>query len=120
MGKKAAVENTIPILRVRDIHVSLHYYVNVLGFKQDFLEGTGDGAFAGLSRDGHALYITQADQGQWGTWVWMGVTDARAFHAEYVANGAKIRRELVNYPWALEMLVEDPDGNVLRIGSGPE
>jgi hypothetical protein len=25
-----------------------------------------------------------------------------------------------NFPWALEMQVEDPDGNVLRIGSEPK
>jgi hypothetical protein len=25
-----------------------------------------------------------------------------------------------NFPWALEMHVEDPDGNVLRLGSEPK
>jgi hypothetical protein len=25
-----------------------------------------------------------------------------------------------NFPWALEMQVKDPDGNVLRIGSEPK
>jgi len=31
-----------------------------------------------------------------------------------------IRSEPANLPWALEMQVEDPDGNVLRFGSDPE
>lgn len=33
--------------------------------------------------------------------------------------GAKIRHPPANYPWAYEMQVEDPDGNVLRFGSEP-
>jgi len=31
-----------------------------------------------------------------------------------------VRHPPTNYPWALEMQVEDPDGNVLRIGSEPK
>jgi hypothetical protein len=34
--------------------------------------------------------------------------------------GAKIRNPPNNFLWALEMQVEDLDGNVLRIGSDPE
>ena len=38
---------------------------------------------------------------------------------KYVALGVKIRMAPTNYPWALEMHVEDPDGNVIRFGSEP-
>jgi hypothetical protein len=38
---------------------------------------------------------------------------------ELRAAGARIRHEPTNYPWALEIQVEDPDGNVLRMGSEP-
>jgi len=34
--------------------------------------------------------------------------------------GVSIRLEPTNYLWALEMHVEDPDGNVLRFGSEPK
>jgi len=34
--------------------------------------------------------------------------------------GAIVRSEPENHPWALEMQIEDPDGNVLRFGSEPE
>ena len=53
-------------------------------------------------------------------WIWTGVEDVRALHAQYLASGAKIRNPPNNFAWALEMQVEDLDGNVLRIGSDPE
>jgi hypothetical protein len=51
--------------------------------------------------------------------VWIGVSDAGALHEEYRRRGAKIRHAPTNYSWAYEMQVEDPDGNVLRMGSEP-
>jgi len=50
----------------------------------------------------------------------VGVGDVRALHALYRERGATIQIEPTNFPWALELHVEDPDGNVLRFGSGPE
>ena len=46
--------------------------------------------------------------------------DAAAFADELRERGAKIRHPPTNYPWAYEMQVEDPDGNVLRFGSDPK
>jgi hypothetical protein len=40
-------------------------------------------------------------------------------HEEYRCAGAKTRNPPTNYFWALEMQVEDPGGDVLRIGSEP-
>jgi predicted enzyme related to lactoylglutathione lyase len=54
-----------------------------------------------------------------GAWVWIGVDDACRFHEELKAQGVAIRLPPTNYPWALEMQIEDPDGNVLRLGSEP-
>jgi hypothetical protein len=36
------------------------------------------------------------------------------------AKGAKIRHPPLNFPWALEMKVEDLHGHVLRFGSEPK
>jgi hypothetical protein len=44
----------------------------------------------------------------------------RRLHDQHVASGAKILNPPNNFEWALEMQVEDLDGNVLRIGSDPE
>ena len=35
------------------------------------------------------------------------------------ARGARFQEAPTSYPWAYEMRVEDPDGHVLRFGSGP-
>jgi hypothetical protein len=52
--------------------------------------------------------------------VWIDGVDVEKVYDEFRASGAMIRHQPTNYPWALEMQVEDPDGNVLRIGSDPK
>jgi catechol 2,3-dioxygenase-like lactoylglutathione lyase family enzyme len=105
-----------PVFPVRDLDASIDYYVRSLGFQVDFREGDG---FASVSRGNVGLFLCVGDQGHPGTWVWIGANDVDVLHREYRASGAKIRHPPTNYPWALEMQVEDPDGNVLRIGSEP-
>jgi len=105
-----------PILRVSDIAASVKYYVEALGFKQDW---EGPGPFCSVSRDRCCLFLSQGDQGHLGSWVWIGVNDAEALARECRERGARIRQEPVNFPWAYEMQVQDPDGNVLRFGSDP-
>jgi predicted enzyme related to lactoylglutathione lyase len=95
---------------------SLQYYVEVLGFRNaDW--GTED--FTTVNRDGAGIYLCRGGQGCSGTWAWIGVEDVQALYAEYQASGAKIHHAPRNYPWALEMHVEDTDGHVLRFGSEP-
>lgn len=112
-----AFEGVSPILRVRSLSESVDYYVRVLGFKLDWQDS---GLFASVSRGRCGLFLCEGGQGNLGAWVWIGVGDAEALHAEYLATGAKIRHPPTNYPWAYEMQVEDPDGNVLRMGSEPK
>jgi len=106
-----------PILRVENMQASLRFYVDVLGFKQASW-GTDD--FSHVSRDGRGIYLSRASQGQGRAWVWIGVEDVEKLHEAYKALGAKIILPPTNYPWALEMQIEDPDGNVLRLGSDPK
>lgn len=112
----ARFENSVPILRVRDLAASLDYYAKALGFHVDWEH---PGGMASVSRGGAAVMLCQGDQGQPGTWAWMGVTDAAALFNEYTSTGASIRHAPRNYPWALEFQVVDLDGHVLRIGSEP-
>lgn len=106
-----------PILNVTDLARSLKYYVDVLGFTN---AAWGGDDFTCVSRDDASIYLSQGDQGQPGTWVWVGVEDVEALHQEYLANGAAILHPPENLPWACEMKVEDPDGHVLRFGSEPK
>lgn len=106
----------VPIFPVRDLATSVDHYVRVLGFALDW---DYRGIFASVSRGGFRLFLCESDQGRPGTWAWIGVNDASELHEEYRAAGATIRHPPTNYSWACEMQVEDPDSNVLRLGSDP-
>ena len=108
-----------PIFPVTSLQASIEYYVKALGFKLDW-QWQDPGVFASVSRDRCCLFLCQGDQGHPGTWVWIGVNDAESLALEYRKTGAKFRHPPTNYPWAYEMQVEDPDGNVLRFGSDPK
>jgi hypothetical protein len=114
--ERTRFEHADPILSVRDMNVSVRYYVDVLGFTN---APWGNGDFTAVCRDGACIYLCRGEQGHPGTWVWVGVEDAATLYREYQASGARMRRELHNQPWALEFHAEDPDGHVLRFGSEP-
>jgi predicted enzyme related to lactoylglutathione lyase len=109
-------EHAEPIIRVSSMSRSLGYYVDVLGFTN--AEWGGDD-FTRVNRDNAGIYLSEGDQGNPGTWVWVGVEDVALLYEEYRKSGAKILHEPKNYLWAYEMKVEDPDGHVLRFGSEP-
>lgn len=110
-------EGVTPILRVRSLQASLDYYVSVLGFKIDW---HSPGIIASVSRDRCHIFLCEGDQGNPGSWVWIGVGDVEHLFEEYRARGAAVRNPPTNYSWACEMQIEDPDGNVLRLGSEPK
>jgi uncharacterized glyoxalase superfamily protein PhnB len=115
-SKRSAVvfECVSPILRVANLEARLAYYVDILGFKVNWLD---PGIMASVSRGRGSLMLCEGDQGHPGGWVWIGVSDADQLFQEYTASRATIRQPPTNYPWACEMQVLDPDGNVLRMGS---
>jgi catechol 2,3-dioxygenase-like lactoylglutathione lyase family enzyme len=107
----------VPVFRVKDVDASVAYYLEALGFHLRWRAGDG---FACVARDHCVIFLTDDKQSQGRMWVWIGVPDVRALHKQYLASGAKVRNPPSNFEWALEMQVEDLDGNVLRIGSDPE
>jgi predicted enzyme related to lactoylglutathione lyase len=109
-------ENCQPVLRVENMEASVRFYVGLLGFEN---AEWGSDDFTNVSRDQAGIYLCHADQGRGGAWAWIGVDDVQRLYEEYKARGVKIVMPPTNFPWALEMRVEDPDGNVLRLGSEP-
>lgn len=106
-----------PVLRITDLGASLRYYTDVLGFRIDWQDNDGS-SFASVSRDRCNLFLSVGDQGNPGSWMWIGASDVDALHEELTARGARVRQPPANYPWgSREMHVEDLDGNVLRFGS---
>jgi uncharacterized glyoxalase superfamily protein PhnB len=107
----------VPVFRVKDVSASITYYVSALGFELRWRANEG---FACVARDQCSIFLTNDNQSQPHMWIWIGVQDVRVLHSQYVASGANIRNPPNNFLWAVEMQVEDLDGNVLRIGSDPE
>jgi catechol 2,3-dioxygenase-like lactoylglutathione lyase family enzyme len=118
-NRSAAVrfEGAHPILRVENMEAALRFYVGVLGFKN---VSWGNDEFTSVSRDGAAIYLCRGGQGRGGAWLWAGVEDVEVLYEDLKARGIPIRMAPTNFPWALEMHLEDPDGNVLRLGSDPK
>ena len=116
-SERVRFEGAAPVLRVEDMNASLAFYVGLLGFKN---ADWGNNDFTHVSRDGAGIYLCRGDQGRGGAWVWVGVDDVAKLFEEFVARGVPIRMPPTNFPWALEMQIADPDGNVLRLGSDPK
>lgn len=108
------VECMFPVLPVADLQRSIRFYTDVLGFKHDW---SGD-VVGSVSRDGHALMLSQALPETARNWVWIGLEDATLFD-DWRSRGVKVRQEPQNQPWAYEMKFEDIDGNVLWLGTEP-
>ena len=115
-GPRIHFECCNPILRVENMSAALRFYVDGLGFTN--AEWGGDD-FTLVARDTAGIYLCLGDQGRGAAWAWVGVEDVDKLCAEFESRGVPIRMRPTNYPWALEMHVEDPDGNVLRFGSEP-
>jgi predicted enzyme related to lactoylglutathione lyase len=110
-------ENSQPILRVENMDAAVAFYTSVLGFT-NAPWGTDD--FTSVNRDRAGIYLCRGSQGRGGAWVWLGIDDVTVLHNELVHRGVPVMLPPTNFPWALEMHLQDPDGNVLRIGSEPK
>jgi uncharacterized glyoxalase superfamily protein PhnB len=106
----------VPILRVKDLQSSIGHYTRVLGFTLDWGH---EAVMASVSRGEASIMLCEGHQGNPGTWLWIGVSDAAQLFKEYSAAGATIPLQPTNYSWAYEFHVLDPDGHVLRFGSEP-
>jgi uncharacterized glyoxalase superfamily protein PhnB len=117
-----------PVLLVKNVVHSAHYYRDAMGFI--FPKFWGDPpSFVILRRDGMHLMLKQTDdaahvlcywtvsKGLWNIYFW--VSDADALHAEFVAKGAKIDYPVCDQPYGCrEFGVQDIDG--YDIGFGQE
>lgn len=112
------VENCIPILSVKDMKATRTFYVDLLGFEE---EDWGSDEFTSFRHSGSGFYASQGDQGNPGTWMWIGFDrDIFALYEELKAANVSISLPPTNFPYALEMIVYDPDGHVLRLGKEPD
>lgn len=107
------IENTIPVLAVADLAVSIRFYQS-LGFKIDWEAGD---IIASVSRDRHPIMLQRRDQPA-PAWVWIGCSSVTLlWEAVRQRSDIEILQRPTNQPWALEMKFHDPDKNVLWFGS---
>ena len=105
-----------PILYVSKIQASIAYYRDQLGFKFDWID---EGDFASVTRGDAQIFMCERCQGQAGSWLWVTTPDVDKLYTELKKRGAIIKSPPENKRWGVrEMLVADPDGNVLRM-AGP-
>jgi catechol 2,3-dioxygenase-like lactoylglutathione lyase family enzyme len=108
------------VLAVNDLAVSRRFYVEKLGFAEDFCV---DG-WAFLSRGacrlriGHCPAAQPMAQAQDHSWfAYLHVRDAAGFYAEVVANGVEIWHPLADKPWGMrEFAIVTPDGHRIVCG----
>ncbi len=108
------VECAVPILPVADLERSIRFYTGELGFRLDWRSGS----ICSVSRDGHPIMLSQGGAGRASCWVWIGL-ESDALFRQYRDRNVKVRQEPMNWSWGYEMKFEDPDGNVLWLGTEP-
>ena len=108
-------ESIVPILYSADVGRSIAYYMEQLAFDTKW---TWDDptTFGGVSRDCVQLFFCLKCQGRPGTWIAVNVENVDEYYETIKAKGAKISPPEDKEWFMKEMLVEDPDGHIIRFG----
>lgn len=111
-------ESVVPILYSTDIPRSISYYTEQLGFTGQWLWDDPP-TFGGVGLDCVRLFFCRNDQGNPGTWICINVDNVDEYYGIIKTRGAKILSAPEDKPWFMrEMLVQDPDGHIIRFGHG--
>jgi predicted enzyme related to lactoylglutathione lyase len=113
-------ESIVPILYSADVDRSINYYMNELAF-DDKWEWDHPTTFGGVNKGCVRLFFCLKDQGNPGTWLAINLDNVDEYYNIIKSKGAKILSPPEDKPWYMrEMLVEDPDGHIIRFGQGIE
>jgi uncharacterized glyoxalase superfamily protein PhnB len=107
------IENTIPVLAVRELGRSIAFFKDVLGFEVEW----NAGSICSVARDGCSIMLQVQDHAHPSS-VWVGL-DGDALFSQIQASNAKIVQLPSRKPWAYEMKIADPDGNIVWLGAAP-
>lgn len=113
-------ESIVPILYSSDVVRSINYYIEKLAF-DDKWQWDEPTTFGGVSKDCVRLFFCLNGQGSPGTWIALNVDNVDEYYELIKIRGAKIISPPGDKDWFMrEMLVEDPDGHIIRFGHGIE
>ena len=126
-GRDAVFRFSVPVLRVRDVGVTIAWYQRHLGFGSEPFPVNAPHEFAIIERDGVQLLVRHAvDTGHrarephtgWDLYIWVDGVDLGRLEESF-AQAREIVRPLSPMGESMaELEVRDPDGYVLCIG-GP-
>ena len=110
------------VLAVRDLRISTRYYIDVLGFRRDFGDGSDGWSF--LSRDAFKVMLGEcpdekpaSELGNHSYMAYVTVEGVDQFHADVVARGAEVTSPPADKPWGLrEFALRTPDGHRYTFG----
>jgi catechol 2,3-dioxygenase-like lactoylglutathione lyase family enzyme len=117
----AKIVQSRSVLAVRDLEVSTRYYVDVLGFERDPIDGPG---WSFLSKDAFKVMLGEcADETPAGelanhSWfAYLTVDGVDEYYRELAARGAMLSSAPSDKPWGLrEFGVSTPDGHRITCG----
>ena len=113
-------ESIVPILYSSDVSGSINYYLNQLAF-DDSWKWDDPITFGGVSKGCVRLFFCLKNQGNPGTWLAINLDDLDEYYEIIKTSGAKILSPPEDKEWMMrEMLVEDPDGHIIRFGRNIE
>lgn len=110
------------VLAVRDLEASTRHYIDVLGFKRDFGDGSDGWSF--LSRDGFKVMLgwcadekPATEVGNHSYVAYVLVEGVDQLYKEVVGRGAEATSRPTDKPWGLrEFALRTPDGHRYTFG----
>jgi len=110
------------VLAVRDLKKSTEFYIDILGFRRDFGDGSDGWSF--LSRDNFKLMLGEcpdekpaSELGNHSYVVYLIVEGLDQLRQEFSKRGAQVISEPRDEPWGLrEFGIRTPDGHRIRFG----
>ena len=109
-------DKAIPILYTTDVTRIINYFIEQLGFEGKW-EWDSPATFGSAYKDSVEIFFCKNDQGHPGTWLALVVDNVDEYYESIKDKGAKILVQPMTKEWNMrEMLVECPDGHIIRIG----
>jgi catechol 2,3-dioxygenase-like lactoylglutathione lyase family enzyme len=110
------------VLAVRDLKESTRFFIDVLGFRRDFGDGSDGWSF--LSRDNFKVRLGECpdekpagELGNHSYFMYLTVEGLDQLHQELSARGAEVSSEPEDQPWGMrEFSIRTPDGHRIRFG----